>query len=145
MTRTVTAFYQTRAEAEQVSASLKAANLGANVEIIDQASADAHPTHHTFVDWLGNFFGGHDDKHAYGEGVRRGHFLLTAKVDELNETRAAEILDSAAPVDLGTAQQSWRDEGWTAPSESAAPGAAVTTVTPVKLIGVRIRSYSFDG
>jgi hypothetical protein len=68
------------------------------------------------VKWLSDVLGVEGLTHAFGEGLRRGHFLLTAKVDDLNETRAAEILDASGPVDLDKAQQAWRNEGWTPPA-----------------------------
>lgn len=142
MKRTITALYQSRAEAQAAAAALKNANLGADVEIVDQTAADAHPEHKDFIEWLGGFFDGHEDKHAYEEGLRRGHFLLTAKVDDLKETHAAEILDAANPLDLDAAQRSWRTEGWKGPESTAdiqSPG--LTPAPSFRIVGVSIRSY----
>ena len=124
MKRTVTALYETRAQAEQVQAALVAAHLGDNVEIREDTDTarSGESGHRDFKTWLSDLMGGHDDRHVYIEGVRRGHFMLSAKVDELSETRAAEILDSAAPVDLESAQTTWRAEGWTSPTETAERG-----------------------
>jgi hypothetical protein len=145
MKRTLTALYRTRAEAQNVSDALKNANLGADVQIVDQTAADAHPEHRDFVAWLGGLFDGHEDKHAYEEGLRRGHFLLTAKLDELKETRAAEILYAAGPLDLQDAQRAWRAEGWEGPYagayEPASPGA---DAQPSIIIGHSVRSYSLE-
>jgi hypothetical protein len=104
MKRTVTALYETQAEAERVRDALKAAGLGDDVEVHDRDADDARG--HL------DLFGGHHDSHLYAEGLRRGHVLLTAKVDDLNETRAAEIIDAEAPVDLTAAEKKWREEGW---------------------------------
>ena len=126
MKRTVTALYETRAEAERVRDALQAAHLGGDVEIRDQpADTDATESHEhrTFGEWLTGLFGGHHDRHLYAEGLRRGHVLLAAKVDDLNETRAAEIMDNAAPVNLGAAEQDWRQEGWN-PAPPTPPAAA---------------------
>ena len=115
MKRTVTALYETREQAERVLSALQAANLGDDAEIRDQpddtAAAETHE-HRTFGQWLSDLFGGHQDHHLYAEGLRRGHVLLAAKVDDLNETRAAEIMDQATPVNLGAAETEWRREGW---------------------------------
>jgi hypothetical protein len=155
MKRTVTALYETRAQAERVRDALVAAHLGDDVDIRDEFGAsgdkaeDGASEHHDFGTWLGHLLGNHHDKHVYIEGVRRGHFMLSAKVDELSETRAAEILDAATPLDLETAQTTWRADGW-APGDTAgnpisavAPGKdlndkAPTALPEAKWVGVRV-------
>lgn len=148
MSRTITAFYETRAQAEKARDALKAAHLGRDVDILDQSAADAHPTHPGFVEWLGGLFDGHSDKHVFGEGLRRGHFLVTAKVDDVYETRAAEVMEAANPLDLDDAQQAWTIEGWTQPrfveADHAEPRGEEIAVS-VTLIGPCIRSYRADG
>jgi hypothetical protein len=127
MKRTVSALYETQAQAEQARDALRAAHLGDHVDIRDQSGAGAIGVegHHDFVAWLGDLFGGHHDKHVYGEGIRRGHFLLAAKVDDLNEIRAAEILDAQAPVDLERVQDTWRGEGWRPPARGAVAESSI--------------------
>jgi len=145
MKRTLTAFYRTRPEAEKVTDALAEANLGAEVEIIDQTARDEHAQHHGFSEWLGGLFGGHDDKHAYEEGLRRGHFLLTAKVDELKETRAAEILYAAGPLDLNESQAAWRADGWHGPYSAAyEPSPEAAEAQPFVIIGRSVRSYNLE-
>jgi hypothetical protein len=119
MHRTVTALYDTMAKAETARAALRAAHLGDDVDIRDQGRAGPLDSH-GFDNWLKGLFGGHADGHAYAEGLRRGHFLLAARVDDLNEIRAAAILDAAKPVDLTRAQIAWRAEGWSPQAEAHA-------------------------
>ncbi len=123
---TVTALYETREEAERVRDALKAQHLGDEVKVCDQADEEAKGHHRGLAGWLSDHFGGHHDHHLYAEGLRRGHFLLIAKVDDLNETRAAAIMDAGA-VDLAAAEKTWRREGWN-------PGAAGTHhhTTPIE-------------
>jgi hypothetical protein len=143
MKRTITAFYKTRADAQTVSDALRDAKLGAEIEIVDQSAADAHPQRQDFVEWLGGLFGGHEDWRAYEEGLRRGHFLLTAKVDETKETRAAEVLDAVNPIVLEDAQRSWRADGWEGPDAAAlAPSPDSTHAPSYRIVGIAIRSYS---
>ena len=145
MNRTITAFYRTRAEAQKACDALKAANLGSDIEIVDQSAADAHPHHKDFMAWLSDLFAGHDDKHAYEEGLRRGHFLLTAKVDDLKETRAAELLEAANPLNLQDAQRTWRAEGWKGPDTAPVVASPASTERqPVRIVGVSIRSYGLE-
>jgi hypothetical protein len=138
MNRTVTALYETKAQAERVRDALVAAHLGDHVEIRDQDGETRG--HRDIVEWLGDLFGGHADRETYGEGLRRGHFLLTAKVEDFNEIRAAELLDADAPVDLDHAEKAWRAEGW-APSPAATPAAA-DPAPDAASAGVRIRVYT---
>ena len=111
MKRTVTALYENEAQAGRVRDALKAAGLGDDVEVHDR---DAHGARGEggLGGWLSDLFGGHHDSHLYAEGLRGGHVLLTTKVDDLNETRAAEIMDAEAPVDLVAAEKKWREDGW---------------------------------
>jgi hypothetical protein len=111
MKRTVTALYETREEAERARDALQAQHLAGEVEIRDADHKDAKAHHKGLGGWLSDLFEGHHDHHLYTEGLRRGHFLLVAKVDDLNETRAAEVMDAAA-MNLRAAEQKWGGDGW---------------------------------
>ena len=102
MSRTVTALYDSRTEAE---AALHRLNSEANLddaEIIDQSDGasgldDVSP----------------EDRHAYDEGVRRGGFLLRARVHTgENADHIVQILEESSSVDLDERQQAWHQEGW---------------------------------
>ena len=98
-------------------------------------------------------FGSHEDSHAYAEGLNRGHYLLTAKVDDDNIDLSVRVLESTGAVDFDKKQAEWRTAGWTAPAPSAAADAA--TDDTIKIVeerlvvgkrevergGVRVRSY----
>ncbi|MEO7026622.1 MAG: hypothetical protein ABI056_03620 [Caulobacteraceae bacterium] len=118
MNRTVAALYENRDVAERVAAALKAEGLGNEVEIRDAEHEDAKRHPHGLGGWLSDLFGGHDDHHIYTEGLRRGQVLVVAKVDALNETRAASTMDAAA-VNLGAVQSKWQGEGWASGTASA--------------------------
>jgi hypothetical protein len=145
MKRTVTALYETRAQAERVRDALVSANLGDQVDIRDESGEPdgGGSQHRDFKTWLGDLMGGHADRHVYIEGVRRGHYMLSAKVDELSETRAAEILNAAAPLDLETAQTSWRAEGWAPPEEGA--GGPVSTASGHKDLNAKAPTRPAEG
>src|SRR3954463_14305980 len=53
-----------------------------------------------------------DDRYTYEEGVRRGSFLLSARVPEGLEDRAHDILDSTDSVNVDERAESWRQGGW---------------------------------
>ena len=108
---------------------------------------------------LKSLFGAHEDTDAYSEGLRRGHFLLTAKVDEMKTDTAIQALETSGAVDFDSAQASWKQSGWTAPAASPAMAASTgmardqDTAIPIveeRLVvgkrevergGVRVRSY----
>jgi len=95
MSRTITAMFDTRADAEAAKARLSASNFGAtHVDIVDQSSTGATGTATEGGFWhsLKEMFVADDDRHAYGEGIRRGGFLLSAEVDERNADQAIAML-----------------------------------------------------
>jgi hypothetical protein len=52
------------------------------------------------------------DANVYAEGVRRGGALVTARVDDVQETEVRSILLRHRAVDLGTRGRIYRDSGW---------------------------------
>jgi uncharacterized protein (TIGR02271 family) len=65
-----------------------------------------------------------DDSHAYEEGMRRGGFLLCARVGEDKADEAIRILDESDSVDFEERQNNWRSEGWAPYQQTAASGTA---------------------
>ncbi|HEX8467375.1 MAG TPA: YsnF/AvaK domain-containing protein [Allosphingosinicella sp.] len=124
MSRTVTALYDTRQEAEAARQRLASAVDVERVKIIDQDSGGGGEGRS-----LDNLHLSNDDRHAYGEGLRRGGFLLCAEVESgQDHDRIIQLLEESSSVDLEERQQSWKREGWQAfsgaPAESAAAGTA---------------------
>ena len=118
MSRTVTALYDTRAEAESAKQRLSSAIDVERVRIIDQGSAGTG----TSGSGLGNLYIADEDRHAYGEGLRRGGFLLCAEVHSGEDPdEIVRLLEESASVDLDQRSQSWRSEGW-APSAATGSG-----------------------
>jgi uncharacterized protein (TIGR02271 family) len=108
MSRTVTALYDTQAEAEAARQRLSSAVDVDSVRIIDKNSGGSGRS-----GGLDSVYMSNEDRHAYGEGLRRGGFLLCAEVDgDENADRIIRLLEESASVDLDERQQSWRSEGW---------------------------------
>ena len=153
--RTLTALYQTQAEADAAKQRLTALGVSASdIDIHNETSAGQAGGEGGLFGGLGKLFGHHEDTHAYAEGLRRGHVLLTARVDEGRATTAAEALDATGAVDFDRSQSEWKQAGWTAPATGTAPAAATAdTAIPIvqeRLVvgkrevdrgGVRVRSY----
>ena len=110
MSRTVTAMYDTRAEADSARERLQSEFDVDSVEIYDQSSS-GRSGESEGKGFFGSMFG--DDSHAYDEGVRRGSFLLCAEVDSDEDAdRIIPVLEQSSAIDFDERQQNWRSEGW---------------------------------
>jgi uncharacterized protein (TIGR02271 family) len=120
MSRTITAMFDTRSEAEQARSRLSSSGIEADrVRIIDQESSGASgssgggsPGQEGFFASLKDLFMPDEDRHAYGEGIRRGGYMLVAEVDESDADRACQLLDEGGSVDFEQRQSEWRNQGW---------------------------------
>ena len=115
MTRTITAMFDSRAEAEAARDQLSAARVGSdNVQIIDQGSSAHRGGSEGRGFWASvkEAFMPDEDRYAYEEGMRRGGYLLCARVEENEADRAVDILEQSGSVDFDERQQGWRNEGW---------------------------------
>ena len=127
-TRTVTAMFSSRAEAERAAQQL-ASELGVNRAMVrvspEAGSSDAgydqaQPYQETgFFAALRNLFVPDEDRYAYAEGMRRGSVLVSAQVDERQVEQAADILEHAGALDLDQQEASWRQSGWSGYDASA--------------------------
>lgn len=118
--RTVTAMFDTRAEAHAASDRLLASNIYSDrVRIIDRniagsaAGTGLVEQHESFWASMVDMFMKEDERHLYGEHVRRGGFLLLADVDESQVDRVTRLLDDAGSIDSEMRQRAWLAEGWT--------------------------------
>lgn len=134
MTRTITALFDQRADAEAAENRLKAANVDAShINIHDKSSSGFHAAGHSTTQEPGiwgsikNAFLPDEDRHTYEEGVRRGGFLLTADVSEEHVDDAVRVLEEADTVDIDDRVQQWRSSGWDyAPETAMGAGVAAT-------------------
>jgi len=120
MTRTVTALYDSRSEAESACERLTTKFETCSTKIIDQNSgADAGSSVATSESSLSDLYVSDEDRDAYGEGVRRGGFMLCAEVDSDEDADSiVEVLEQTSAVDMDQRQQDWRSEGWQPGSSS---------------------------
>ena len=139
MSRTITALFDTKADAEAGAERLHHAGVDAgHVRVHDQSSHTTAATHSTRADqglWasIKNAFLPDEDRHTYEEGIRRGGFLLTADVDDDATPAAVRALEEANTVDLDQRTQEWRSSGW----DYAAPGDTIDDAGEGVLYGVR--------
>jgi uncharacterized protein (TIGR02271 family) len=122
--------FDTRSEAEAAKARLTASQVDAdNVRIIDKESRGSSANgssgdagDHGFWASLKDLFMPDEDRHAYGEGISRGGYLLCAQVDENQTDEAIRILDQSNSVDFDQRQDEWRSSGWTGYNSDAGSG-----------------------
>lgn len=127
-TRTLTAFFDSRTDAQDAADRLKTLGIADSaIRIVGDESRTATTTYERsdedkgFWESLGDFFLPDDDRATYAEGLRRGGTLLTVSdipADRYEQT--LDILDDEGSVDLDSRSESWRSEGWSAESYGTA-------------------------
>ncbi len=129
--RTVTAFFETRAEAEHAKADLLAAGFsGSDVHLLEGDAAQERTEPHrdvgVFKALLDIFvFMPTDDRATYEEGLRRGGFALAVQASEAGYERAIDILDRDGAVNLDERESAWQAEGWSPARPLSAGGQHV--------------------
>jgi uncharacterized protein (TIGR02271 family) len=64
-----------------------------------------------------------EDRHTYAEGLKRGGYLLSARVPDGLQEAAADILEASDPIDLDQRSETWRQAGWTGYDPATAANA----------------------
>jgi len=121
MSRTVTALYDSRSEAESARERLSSTVDVEKVRILDhQSETSSGEGGGNGGGWLSKLFMADDDRQTYQEGMRRGGFMLCAEVDgDEDADRIISVLEETSAVDLDQRSQSWRGEGWQTQDRSA--------------------------
>ncbi len=133
MSRTITAMFETRADAEAGKERLRAAGVDAShVHVHDQSTHQTgsdRSTHNDQGTWasIKNAFLPDDDRHTYEEGFRRGHAVLTADVADDQADDAVRALEEADTVDIDEASAGWRQSGWDDQGSTTAARAGGST------------------
>ena len=170
-TKTLTAMFNTRADAEKAGQMLasqlhldgSALRLSPGAGVTDAGYDASSPyAEKGFFASIKDLLLPDEDRYAYAEGMRRGAVLLNATVDEGQVSQASATLEQAGALDLDAQEASWRQSGWTgydaashSTVRSAAPVAAGRADDTIKVMeerlvvgkrevergGVRVRSY----
>jgi uncharacterized protein (TIGR02271 family) len=112
MSRTVTALYDTKAEAEAARQRLSSIVDVNSARVIDKDNNSSGGSGGS-GNSLNSVHMSHEDRHAYHEGIQRGGFLLCADVGGHEDAdKIVRVLEESASVDMDERQQSWRNEGW---------------------------------
>jgi uncharacterized protein (TIGR02271 family) len=125
--RTMTAMYDSRGAAETARDELVALGIPAGAILVRGTDTGETATTEDKGFWasLGDMFFPDDDRTVYEEGVRRGGYLLTARVPAGLEDQASDILERSDPVDLDARAETWRQSGWTGIQATTVPTEVV--------------------
>ncbi|MBB5714591.1 YsnF/AvaK domain-containing protein [Sphingomonas aerophila] len=143
MSRTITALFDSRSDAEAAKNRLHMANIDANhVHVHDQSSPGfrsegAYSDHQDRGMWdsIKNALLPDEDRHAYEEGVRRGGALLTADVEEDQIDDAVRVLEDSNSIDVDDRSQQWRSQGWDYGTGSGADTATGSGLGTARRVG----------
>jgi uncharacterized protein (TIGR02271 family) len=130
-TRTITALFDSRAEADQAAQSLKSeVGLSASAVRVEAGAATAGgaaPAQEDkgFFASLRDMFIPDEDRPTYAEGVRRGGAMVSAQVEDAHMDAAMDVLERHGAVDLDEREAEWRKSGWTGAGAAAGTGAVV--------------------
>jgi len=124
--RTITAVFDTQAEAERAVEALAAQGIPRSDLRIHRDMPDAPVQNQDKGFWasLADLFVPDEDRGTYAEALRRGSVMVSAQVDDAHYEQAATLLESAGAVDLDERESTWRSEGWTGAAAMGASGAA---------------------
>ncbi|MGK7869716.1 YsnF/AvaK domain-containing protein [Falsiroseomonas sp. E2-1-a20] len=137
MQRTLTAMFDTRAEAERAAETLRGLGLGAENIRMHQAEAGSgqggtvatsaadRREDRGFFGAIADLFMPDDDRATYSEGLRRGSTLLLAEVDEGRMHQAMDAMEAAGAVDLDAREADWRQQGWSGGSMAGISSGSV--------------------
>ena len=135
MTQTITALFDSRAEADRAleqlvqQVGLDRSSIQLHASETSTATEAATPAKEGgFWSSLTDLFMPDDDRSTYSEGVRRGGTVLTTKVEDAQADQVMDLLEAGGSVDLSEREAEWRQTGWTG-AQAEAP-VATSPVNP---------------
>lgn len=140
-TKTITAMFNTQAEADQAATMLvsklglatSAIQKSPGAGITDAGYDKSNPyADKGFFGSLKDMFVPDEDRFTYAEGMRRGAALLNISIDDSKIEQASDVLEHAGAVDLDAQEESWRQTGWTGYDATAHQAVGVAPVAAMK-------------
>lgn len=120
MTQTITAYFDTRTQAQAAVDRLAHLGIaGGNVALHDGTASAGEPAHKGFLASLADFLMGDEDRDTYAEGVRRGGSVVTVSCPEIQFDAVSDILEAEGAADLDEKASSWEADGWNRPTDYA--------------------------
>ncbi|WP_108398371.1 YsnF/AvaK domain-containing protein [Devosia submarina] len=114
--RTITAFFDNRADADAAVAELRSIGLSDSAISVtagpENALAGVPAENQGFFAALANIFMPDEDRSLYAEGLRRGGYIVAVTDAGSNEDAVYDILEERGSIDLDERSNQWRSEGW---------------------------------
>jgi len=120
MTRTITALFDTVEAANKAARNLAERVGGVRGTIYDSQTMES--SHHLAIPA--------EDRATLDENIRRGGVVFYAQVPDEKFETVSTVLEEAGASDFDEREASWRREGWTGQSATAATGTAGSAATP---------------
>jgi uncharacterized protein (TIGR02271 family) len=138
--RLVTAFFDSRTDAEEAISRLHAAGIARDGIRLTPSEQDTGTSSGTGTqsfpeasaslwDSLRDLFLPDEDRHTYAEGLRRGGYLVSVQASDADYERVIDILDDEGTIDIDERSSSWRSEGWTGTSDVLSGSTANLTTS----------------
>ncbi|MGI4765193.1 MAG: YsnF/AvaK domain-containing protein [Janthinobacterium lividum] len=127
--QTITAVFDTRSQADQAIAQLKAAGVpSSDITVLPGEGEtgtyadEAEGRGKGFWASLEQLFGGTEDHATYRESIRRGGIMVSVRAEDARLEGIVDVLERHGSVDLDERETTWRGEGWTGHSATAGTG-----------------------
>jgi uncharacterized protein (TIGR02271 family) len=154
--RVVTAFFDSRTDAEEAISRLHAAGVARDgIRLTsskqDTATSSGRGTQsfpeasNRLWESLRGLFLPDEDRHTYTEGLRRGGYLVSVSASDADYERVIDILDDEGTIDVDERSSSWRSEGWTGTSDVLSGSTANLTTGASTTSGTATSSGSALG
>jgi len=154
--RVVTAFFDSRTDAEEAISRLHAAGVARDgIRLTsskqDTATSSGRGTQsfpeasNRLWESLRGLFLPDEDRHTYTEGLRRGGYLVSVSASDADYERVIDILDDEGTIDVDERSSSWRSEGWTGTSDVLSGSTAHLTTAASTTSGTATSSGSALG
>ena len=150
-THTITAFFDSRAHADQAVTMLKQAGISAaDITLLPPANETGT---YDYVEekgkgfWasLEDLFGGTEDHATYAEGLRRGGTMVSVRTSDTDVDSTIAILEQHGSVDLDERETQWRSEGWSAETPLMQDRATTSGLSGVMGLGAATTGFATTG
>ncbi len=140
---TIVGLFEDRIQAQRARAALEAAAIPTgDISLGNDGAEGATPSEPGVWESLKQAFGFGEDSGYYEEGLRRGHALLSVRVNDARASQVEEILSAHGALDIDERAKQWRESGWTGPapvSEAAAPAASAGEAATMPVVEEEVR------
>lgn len=140
---TIVGLFEDRMQAQRARLALEAASIPAtDIVLNDEDPQDTAASRQGLWESLKETFGFGDDRSYYEEGLRRGHALLSVRVDDARVGQVEDMLSEHGALNIDERAQQWRDSGWKGPAprtEGAATGASVGETETMPVVEEELR------